>query len=650
MGAFFKESAAAANPFTPIATNSAPQSKQIGSASLLHNLLLTTLAAVAIAIPIGKQLSTSAPPPKYQTQVDISPNTLLRGIPQPIPFKTDHFTRPQQRYEVVAEQYTNRLLLGIPKPIPYNFYGFENPKQKYEVIAEQYTNRLLLGIPGPIPYKTYHFTAPQQKWSVVAEQYVNNLVLGLPVNPLPRVPTVFAAVSAKPLGPAEQWPNLTLSTLATTVIPIPQGKVLTDSAPQPKYQIQVDRFPDTLLQGIPQPIPFNLYGFDAAKLKYSVTFDTFPNTVLTGIPQPIPFKTDHFTTPQQKWPVVAEQYQNRLTLGLPAPSIALPQGAQLPTFTAQQKFSVVADQFVNTLILGIPVNPVVRVPIVFASISAKPLGAVEQWPNLLLETLGIKNPLPQGAQLYDSAPPLKAATAPPLFPARGFQPVAVPIPLPLGLPVDVSQWQGKYQLLVDGPPNLVLSTLLQVAVAIPQGKVVSDSAPSQKYQVQVDQPQNLLLSSFLFLKNPAWIDFDPVPFQAQHYETNDPPNLLLTNLASAQPIPIRLNDQPDSPQAKYTVQVDAYPNLNTSTFALPPNPIPIGERGANAWLTQLQQQLKFEVVDVNLLWPNSQLPNTIPAPVITASYRVFGPRTSDKSVHRRNQNSVPFGKVSRDLS
>src|SRR5208282_969193 len=135
------------------------------------------------------------------------------------------------------------------------------------------------------------------------------------------------------------------------------------------------------------------------------------------------------------------------------------------------------------------------------------------------------NPTPRSGQLSDSAPPPKAPvvaeqqqnvtgdiTFPILLPAglpvdvseyqRKYEIAGpqvypqleaplTPIALPLGLPVDVSEWQGKSQVFDWQQPNTTLRIVPPPVPPLPLSAVsLWTSAPPPPYQVIVEQRYN----------------------------------------------------------------------------------------------------------------------------------------------------------------
>jgi hypothetical protein len=305
-----------------------PPRGRIGSPDVFPNLLISTLALAAVALPIGQQLFASAPQAKYQTQVDISPNTLLRGIPQPFPFNQFIQESSKPRYAVTVDQYPNTILRGIPQPFPLITPDTQAVKQKWNVELDQYPNTVLRGIPQPFPFNQFIQESAKPRWNVELDQY----------------------------------PNLLLGPLALAGAALPPGYRTDFAEFQPKYAVQVDLTPNTILRGIPQPIPFNLFTWEETKPKYGTTVDQYPNLLLSTLAlaqpaQPPGYRTD-FAEFQAKYNIELDTYPNTLLLGISTTS-PLPPGQQTEFPEFQAKFQVVDfnSLWANDIIYRLPPLP-----------------------------------------------------------------------------------------------------------------------------------------------------------------------------------------------------------------------------------------------------------------------------------------------------
>lgn len=238
--------------------------KQLGSVLPVSNLLLTTLASAAAAVapflpqaplspqpkradlsafmsvtvlqndpgvPFSPVDQSSLPRRKFQASLDGPPNILITGIPQPIPWKTYHFTSPQQKRPVVAEQQLNTLLLGITPPVVtlpiFPVDTTQVPKRKKshagtEPVFDAQLNVLFVAPGAPFrPVDQSRAGAPR-KIQIQVDIYENFLPRGISPPIAPVVP--FAHPSD--WGQVPSWgyqlgfvspPNL----LETTLAPIP---------------------------------------------------------------------------------------------------------------------------------------------------------------------------------------------------------------------------------------------------------------------------------------------------------------------------------------------------------------------------------------------------------------------------------------------
>ena len=278
----------------------APPKAQIGSVDFIPNLLMTTLAIVAVSLPPGKQLSGSAPQRKAQVQCEVYRTPLTLGI-NPNPAVRQQFdSAPPPKGAVYAEQQQNTLARGI-NPNPAIRQQFDSaPPPKAAVYAVQQHNILAQGInpnpavrqlDGSAPQAKYRpqvdgtpnllattlapasaafpageqlsDSAPPLKSPVVALQQHNTLVLGINPNPAVRQ-TDGSAPSLKYLPQADTYPNLLVTTLAP--VALPPGEQLYDSAPQARQNYSVDpqhRAPDVVDVVFPfDPATFSVVGQD----------------------------------------------------------------------------------------------------------------------------------------------------------------------------------------------------------------------------------------------------------------------------------------------------------------------------------------------------------------------------------------------------
>jgi hypothetical protein len=501
----------------PIVMPTPVSRRDIGYAFALPNLLATTLAVAALSVPPGQQSFASAPTIRSQNSIDQigSPLPIRAGaqsVPLPLGAADLSFTvsAPAMKAEVRAEQYPNTLARGIPDagflPALAEELSASAPAIKGEVRADQFINNVLLGIPQtsprlvivtPTPQATRGpqvdrqinlltttlstvaspflpigaadlsntLAAPSIRAEVRADQYVNTLALGI-LTPQARLPLVVEAPQAKFAVQVDRYPNLNATTLAPAIIPLlPLGAQTVDaSAPIQKTQTtSCDQYVNNLLLGLTTFLPaWNDGGDPAPALRSQVYVDQVLNKVIllpTGpslLPQAA--ATWDVSAPQVKQPPLNDQYVNNLLLGIPAPPPVIPlplSSATWDTSAPITKYAVTVDVFPNLVVLTTPVIPLV--------------------PNL-------------SEQLFASAPPPKynvTIDAPQNLLGTTLAPPIIPL-----LPVDAGDWFAsapavKPPVQVDVYPNLLASTLSPGNIPLlPIGSGKLDrSAPITKYQV-----------------------------------------------------------------------------------------------------------------------------------------------------------------------
>lgn len=191
----------------PLVMNT-PQKRQIGSVDVYPNLLVTTLAVVAVSLPPGKPYSESAPQQKRVLVVDhVRPITLgINPSPQAVQWSQ---SAPPPKAPVYVLAQPNYLPLGI-NPNPQSRQVSDSaPPRKYAVTVDPQPNlsvTTLFPVAAQAPFVPVDFSQTQRKYEVFADVPGRPLTLG--INPNPR---------------ATSW---------------------SDSAPPPKYQVQVDVYPN----------------------------------------------------------------------------------------------------------------------------------------------------------------------------------------------------------------------------------------------------------------------------------------------------------------------------------------------------------------------------------------------------------------------
>lgn len=201
----------------------APQAKrQLGSVDPAVNLLMTTLAVVAVTLPPGVQLTQSAPQLKRHVQVDVFQRPLTLGInPNPASVILD-CSAPAVKPAVQVDFYPNLLTSTLaPATVPVGRQLTDSaPPLKYAVQVDFRANMLVLGI-NPNPRALIvDASAPPPKYAIQVDLFQNPAILSF----------------TQPTFP----PGMQLSDSATTVIG--------------KYQTQID-FTQNLLGLNPPPEP-----------------------------------------------------------------------------------------------------------------------------------------------------------------------------------------------------------------------------------------------------------------------------------------------------------------------------------------------------------------------------------------------------------
>jgi hypothetical protein len=498
--------------YTPVPQfNQAQPKAPIGYAFAAVNLLVTTLAVAITSLPPGKQLSESAPKQIVKTVAcEQQRNTLAAGI-NPNPRATAHSTSaPITKYHIPAGQPLSRPenTLGINPNPRATAHSTSAPITKYAVTVDHPPRpELTLGINPNPSVRQLSDSAPTTplKAPVVAAQFLNYDALGIPSAAALQIkPVDLSAYQGKYQVVAEQPPRpLTLG-----INPNPSVKQLSDSSPAIKSQVSALTTPNlnTTTLGTPAS-PLNLpllalgdFG-GQYKLKYAVVADQYINTLVLGYDTLWPAWNDAESQQQPKAQVQADQYVNLLVLQ----SIQAPATPVIPydAGSVKPKYQIYADQPLRPLTLGINPNPLPLQLSASAPIT-KYAVTIDTTPNV--STQSVVFTIPVGQQLSSSAPP-------PKYQVQLDQPLQTPLTLginpnpragqqsdsalsalakwpvvadqftnyltlgvtsppvlalPLGLPVDISQWQGKFQIqndvyqniLVLGIPNPTVSPIV----------------------------------------------------------------------------------------------------------------------------------------------------------------------------------------------
>jgi hypothetical protein len=251
-------------------------------------------------LPPGGQVSDSAPPPKFR----ITGPILVGQIAQPPnpfpPGEQISDSAPPPKFRVTGPLLTCQVVQPsaiVAAPLPIGEQVSDSaPPPKFSIGAPLLVGQIVqpAGVPpGPLPVgQQVSNSAPPPKYRPQVDVYPDNLILGIPTQSIAPAWADFDQVPAPSRYlPLFEPPNLLTSTLFVAK-PIPPSRQLSDSAPPPKYQPQVDVVFTTLVLGIPivppPAIPLGL-PVDTAEFgpKFSVQVDIYPNTLILGIPPPI---------------------------------------------------------------------------------------------------------------------------------------------------------------------------------------------------------------------------------------------------------------------------------------------------------------------------------------------------------------------------
>jgi len=507
----------------PLAFPASPK-RQIGYAHVACNLLVTTLAIAAAAVPFVQQLVGSSPTPNKQVVAQQIINPLLLGISSgaTTPFVQQLSAgAPGSKVQVFIPEAPPRLIgktlpdygpVGdgvsdssprIAKPVQVDIYprligktlpDYSASGSRLDVSApstrqigdiESLPNLNLTTLASPLvdpgSIRQPYFSGPQSKrQTVVVEQILNTLplnttVASAPFKPAQDVSTPQAKfsrtidVSRKlialtlpdymPLGRqafdgvaaqryrvhTDAYQNLLESTLAVIAGPLPIGSRVSESAPPPKYNVGAPLFPERIeapSEVTPDALPIGQrVDTSSPPRKAQVRVDAFPDNVLLGIAPPVvdeapasAFFGGNAEIPRN--PQV-DAYPNLLGTTLAVQVQAIPVGRQWFESIPAPKYAVTAYNAQSLLTTGIPIPPI-----------------------------------PVGVQLSDTAPQAKYSVQVDKVRTDLVVGIAVtPPPLPpLGLPVDVSQWQGKFAVY---DLNLLWSNS-QIPNEIPPPVVVPD--------------------------------------------------------------------------------------------------------------------------------------------------------------------------------
>jgi len=156
----------------------------------IQNLISSTLGTTApAALPIGKQQSASAPPPKIQIQLDNFPNGLLRGIVAVQPFfqtggaQAASIAAPSIAYQLRIDPIPNLLGKQLIQSTGLPFHPVDTtnrPEPPKSLTADMYVTAY---VPYTVPTATVPpaiiTAAPEIKHQVFVEPIQNTLIHGI---------------------------------------------------------------------------------------------------------------------------------------------------------------------------------------------------------------------------------------------------------------------------------------------------------------------------------------------------------------------------------------------------------------------------------------------------------------------------------------
>jgi hypothetical protein len=357
----------------------------------------------------------------------------------------------------------------------------------------------------------------------------------------------------------------------------------------------------------------------APSLKGAVGVDFIPNLLIATLaltaPAALPIGQGVYASaPTVKYQPKIDPLPNvtTSTLSLIAPA-AIPPGSQQVATNPLTKFQVFCDEpYPNVILRGITILPVTAGQTDWPSApSVKYQPKIEPALNLIATTFSLPAyaALPIGSRLDASAPPPKYKVQC----DQVISPLLYSIaPAPLFRQLDWTRTPAaKYQVQVDRIPNL-LETLLTVPFTPPFVPVPWPSTPRVIPNTTADmfvvtyQPTVTVSPQ----TGPALIM--PAPALKRAVEVDVTTNSIPLLLATTQPATLPIGKQLDWHQAKRKYEVTDLNSLwpNSRVLSIPNAPtVPFTPA-----LDVSRQQIKFNVYDLNYLWPNSQLPHAIPAP------------------------------------
>ena len=345
---------------------SAPPGGRISAPDIFPNLLLTTLLLVPIGLPLSAgRVDASAPAIKAPVRIDdfvkrpsqqlgINPNAFIQRLDA---------SAPQAKYAVQVDRAPWPITLGVVTTLPaVHGLSASAPRTKIDVTAFMRVSTILPTPPFVIPPDNSQF---QPKYSVFDTNAATQRSLALGINPDAFIQRLDAgAPFPKYQVQLDRYPNLTTLTLAPTVNVIPQGKQLSVLQLQVKYAVEVDPAPYPL--GLaPAPLIPPLVGrlsVSAPTVKYQPQVDVYPRLLLYLPGPPLPAgkvsgRSIDTELPQLKYAVQVDRYPDLLatTLHPREVPVPLPLGLLHDFQLPQLKYQIRFDTYPNLLLPGIPV-------------------------------------------------------------------------------------------------------------------------------------------------------------------------------------------------------------------------------------------------------------------------------------------------------
>lgn len=429
------------------------------------------------AAPAVLQLNQSAPPLKYQPQIDISPYVVV-SIPQQIIPRISFINTPQGSKQNLDRQHVNLLPLTsgiVPPQIQPSLT--HAPIAKYQVFADTIRRPFVLPINPAPAVRQQSDSAPQPK---------KDIRFDLPADYRPfqglSLPPVTLAAGAS--APAPKVEVVAYNAPAPYALGIPVNTTVSprnsfSAAPQRPWQNSVDQVVNTALLST-QTIPFTIGQLtqSAPVTRFEIHSDVYPNiiTLPAGVPLPVVIGQQTDSAPQPKFPVYADVVLN------PALGINLPPGVlQWWGSAPPPKYQTQPDVLPNVSPLVVSLPPVVGR---LSDAAPPPKRPVTYEHPQRFVGLGI-NPAPAVARWSDSSPIVKSAVFAQNFgsPTVLGEPAAIP-PSIAFLRWDWPATPPKYQVYSD--PTVTRPAVLPLNPTPNVGQL-STSAPALKYQVIAEQ-------------------------------------------------------------------------------------------------------------------------------------------------------------------